>query len=71
MGLGVVARQRVFAGEQPQPPGAALLADGAGMADQITLAHDADHRPVRIHDGRAADAVLVEETGDIWHQGLR
>ena len=71
VGLGVVSRQRVIAGEQPQPPGAALLADGAGMADQVTLAHDADYGPIRIHDGHSADPVLLEEACDLWNQGFR
>ena len=63
MGLGVVAGQGILAGEQPQPPGAALVADGTRVPDQVALAHDADHCPACIHDGHATDAALVGEGG--------
>ena len=70
MRLGVVSRQSVFACEKPQPPGAALLADGAGVADQVTLAYDSDHNPIRLHNGHSADTVLLEESRDLGEKML-
>jgi hypothetical protein len=56
MGPDVVARQGILAGEQPQPSGAALFADGARMSDQVAI----DEETGDLKDGVSGETVTTD-----------
>src|SRR5262245_2124552 len=70
MGLRVLTRERAVIRKERQPPRATLLADRQRVPHQIALADDADDASIRSDDWDTADALGVQDLGNLWDRGF-